>query len=93
MTMAWRFLSGVISDQPNTPAFSEHISSESYLDLSAAYHIAPGCMLRVGVNNLLDKDPPLVSGGNLGQGGTYNTFPSTYDSFGRTLYAKFSLSL
>jgi outer membrane receptor protein involved in Fe transport len=93
VTMAWRFLSGVNSDQPNTPAFSEHISSESYLDLSAAYHIAPGCTLRVGVNNLLDKNPPLVSQGNLGQGGGYNTFSSTYDSFGRSLYAKFSLSL
>jgi iron complex outermembrane receptor protein len=93
VTLAWRFLSGVNSDQPNTPAFSEHISSESYLDLSTAYHIAPGCMLRLGVNNLFDKDPPVISSGNLGQGGTYNTYPSTYDSFGRTLYAKFSLSL
>ena len=93
VTMSWRFLSGVNSDQPDTPAFSEHMSSESYLDLSVAYHIAPGCMLRVGVNNLLDKDPPLVSQGNLGNGGTYNTFPSTYDSFGRAIYAKFSLSL
>lgn len=93
VTMAWRFLSGVNSDQPDTPAFSEHISSESYFDLSAAYHIAPGCVLRLGVNNLFDKDPPLVAGANLGNGGTYNTFPSTYDSFGRTLFAKFSLNL
>jgi outer membrane receptor protein involved in Fe transport len=83
----------VNSDQPDTPAFSEHISSESYFDLSAAYHIAPGCVLRLGVNNLFDKDPPLVAGANLGNGGTYNTFPSTYDSFGRTLFAKFSLNL
>jgi outer membrane receptor protein involved in Fe transport len=93
VTLAWRFLSGVNSDQPDTPAFSEHISSESYFDLSTAYHIAPGCALRLGVNNLFDKDPPLVAGANLGSGGTYNTFPSTYDSFGRTLYAKFSLNL
>ena len=93
VTLAWRFLSGVNSDQPDTPVFSEHISSESYLDLSMAYHVAPGCMLRLGVNNLLDKDPPVVSSGNLGQGGTYNIYPSTYDSLGRTLYAKFSLSL
>lgn len=93
VTLAWRFLTGVNSDQPDTPAFSEHISSESYFDLSTAYHFSPGCMLRLGVNNLFDKDPPLVAGANLGQGGTYNTFPSTYDSLGRTLYAKFSLSL
>jgi outer membrane receptor protein involved in Fe transport len=93
VTLAWRFLTSVNSDQPGTPPFSEHIPSESYLDLSTAYHIAPGCVVRLGVNNLLDKDPPLVGGGNLGAGGTYNTFPSTYDSFGRTLYAKFSLSL
>ena len=91
--LAWRFLTGVNSDQPDTPAFSEHISSESYFDLSSGYHFAPGCSLRVGVNNLFDKAPPVVSSGNLGSGGGVNTFPSTYDSLGRTLYAKFSVSL
>jgi outer membrane receptor protein involved in Fe transport len=54
-----------------------------------AYHIAPGCMLRLGVNNLLDKDPPVNGLGN----GTFNTYPSNYDALGRALYAKFSLSL
>ena len=93
VTLAWRYLSGVNSDQLDTPAFSEHIGSESYVDLSAAYHFAPSFVVRLGVNNLFDRDPPVVSSGNLGNGGASNTYPSTYDSFGRTLYAKFSLSL
>ena len=93
VTLAWRFLTAVNSDQPNTPPFSEHIGSESYFDLSAGYHFAPGCTLRLGVNNLFDKAPPVVSSGNLGSGSGVNTYPSTYDSLGRTLYAKFSVDL
>jgi len=40
--------------------------------------------VRVGVNNLLDKDPPLTS---LQSGFTNgNTYPQTYDAQGRYLF-------
>ena len=37
------------------------ISSFSYIDLSAAYQVLKGVSVRVGVNNLMDKDPPVLS--------------------------------
>ena len=37
-----------------------HISSYNYLDLSAAVKLADKITLRVGCNNILDKDPPVI---------------------------------
>ena len=44
--------------------------------------------LQVGVNNVLDKDPPLIDSG-LVAGGAANTY-STYDMFGRQLFVAFT---
>ena len=54
--------------------------------------------LRLGVNNILDKQPPLVTSGKGGllsacPGATCNgnTFPAVYDALGRYLYAGITL--
>jgi iron complex outermembrane recepter protein len=84
-----------VSDaDPTTPAFSDHIGSASYCDLGAAYHFTPKSALRIGINNLFDRNPPLLAGAsNLGPGGASNTYPSTYDPFGRTIFAKILVGL
>jgi outer membrane receptor protein involved in Fe transport len=43
--------------------------------------------LRMGVNNLFDKDPPIVLAGH-GPSGQLNgnTFPQVYDALGRYLF-------
>ena len=60
----------------------------SYLDLRASYTWEK-YTVRVGCNNVLDKDPPLFdtinSGGNQAFAES-NTFPSMYDTAGRYLY-------
>jgi outer membrane receptor protein involved in Fe transport len=40
--------------------------------------------LRVGINNLLDKDPPIVGGDDAPANG--NTFPQVYDALGRYIF-------
>ena len=66
-----------------------HIPSYSYLDLSAAATLASNVSLRVGVNNLLDKDPPITLSGDCVVGPCNgNTWPGVYDALGRYLYAK-----
>ena len=62
------------------------LSSRSYIDLTAAVKVGEKVTVRVGVNNVLDKDPPLVGTTNL-VGGNGNTFPQVYDSLGRYLFA------
>ncbi len=53
-----------------------------YFDLSATYDFGDKAEVYLGVNNILDSDPPIVAG----QGGYVNTFPSTYDYAGMSVF-------
>jgi iron complex outermembrane receptor protein len=62
----------------------------SYFDLSGSVTVMENFTLRVGVTNLMDKDPPIVDQLSLGvnaQYGSGNTFPGLYDVLGRTIFA------
>ena len=71
----------------NTNAF---LPSVSYFDLTSAIKVADKVQVRVGVNNLFDKDPPVVGGSTTASPPTYNgnTFPSYYDSLGRFIFGE-----
>jgi iron complex outermembrane recepter protein len=64
----------------------------NYLDLGASYQVAKQVTVRVGVNNVLDKDPPVIAlsylPGVLGNG---NTFPQVYDAMGRYMFLNLTL--
>ncbi len=47
---------------------------------------------RVGVNNVADKEPPLVGSSAGGTNALYNgnTYPGIYDPLGRYLFAGFT---
>jgi outer membrane receptor protein involved in Fe transport len=65
------------------------LSSRSYIDLTAAVKVGEKVTVRLGCNNVFDKDPPLVGTTNLpGVQGNGNTFPQIYDSLGRYLFAQ-----
>jgi outer membrane receptor protein involved in Fe transport len=51
-----------------------HIPSYSYLDLSAIWNVTRHVQLRAGVNNVFDKDPPLIPNQPT-PSFTFNTFP------------------
>jgi iron complex outermembrane receptor protein len=107
-TARWRFLSGSDSEQisPNpqlsgTPLpLTQHIKPYTYIDLSADVSLYKMFKLQVGVNNVLDKDPPLIAstGGGFGSdcptitpnGSSCNgnTFPGTFDALGRFFFAR-----
>ncbi len=59
--------------------------------MSAAYTWSK-LTFRVGVNNLFDKDPPLIGADEIGNGlfGENNTYPQIYDTLGRFLHASVS---
>ena len=73
---------------PNTDAF---ISSFSYFDLTAAMKLGDKVTLRFGVNNIFDKDPPVIGSFTLPgpPAGNGNTFPQVYDSLGRFIFGEF----
>jgi outer membrane receptor protein involved in Fe transport len=64
------------------------IATISYLDLRMSYTLDK-ITARLGVNNALDKDPPIIDIQNSGGNQIYaesNTFPGVYDNGGRYLF-------
>jgi outer membrane receptor protein involved in Fe transport len=96
----WRFIGATTLDNnSNNPAlhfaeFGEYdyidarIPNYSYLDLAMQWPVWRNIEVRAGVNNVLDKDPPVISQ-ELTQVGTPNSYP-TYDLLGRNLFVAFT---
>ncbi len=59
--------------------------AENYLDLAATWQVTENAVLRFGVNNVLENDPPLSA--SVGTTGNGNTYPQTYDANGRFFFA------
>jgi outer membrane receptor protein involved in Fe transport len=68
----------------------DHIPAINYIDLGAIWRVKDGVTLRAGVNNVFDKDPPIVDQINIGLSsppvGNANTFPGVYDTLGRVFF-------
>ena len=79
-SLMWRYISGV-EDLNSTQV---DLGARHYFDLAAIWNYNEHTSLRVGVNNLFDKAPPIV-GGAAGPSiaGNGNTFPGLYDGLGR----------
>ena len=102
----WRYFSSVKNDAlmndcdvngtatcvGNPAPANAKIPAQSYFDLSLQARIADKYQFRLGVNNLLDKSPPIV-GGEVSNApfGNGNTFPQVYDALGRFLFAGVTL--
>jgi outer membrane receptor protein involved in Fe transport len=108
LTASWRYFSAMkldslspqanLSGSPATVANGGISSSDAaikaynYLDLSAAVKLMDKMTFRVGVNNVFDKDPPVIGGSNLpGVAGNGNTFPQVYDSLGRFIFGQLTV--
>lgn len=67
------------------------IPAYNYFDLSASMPIGSTVSLRIGINNLFDKAPPIVTNGNYSDCPNAtcndNTWVGTYDTMGRYIYA------
>jgi iron complex outermembrane recepter protein len=77
-----------------------HIKAQHYFDLATTFTFGDHYNFRLGVNNILDNDPPLVTGGSAVLGGSNlcpagpcngNTYPGTWDALGRYIYAGVTL--
>jgi iron complex outermembrane receptor protein len=65
------------------------IDGQSYVDLKASFDINDNVGLLLGVNNVLDKEPPMV-GGTLSTNG--NAVAGFYDTLGRYLHASVTVT-
>jgi iron complex outermembrane recepter protein len=109
VSLQWRHFSSAKIDFSSTNAslagtfypFATKLNSQDYFDLSTSIAVSDHANFRLGVNNLLDRQPPLVSSGNTAVGAgngcasvscNGNTYPGVYDALGRYLFASFSLN-
>jgi len=99
LTLRWRYIGSDKSELTSTNPFLtgtpfgplSSIPAYNYIDLTGAFDLYRNIRLQIGVNNLMDKDPPLVVGGDCttsspnasGANCNGNTFPSVYDAMGR----------
>ena len=77
-----------VTGGPGIDYFNARIPSYSYLDFSAVWSVTTGFTIRAGINNVLDKDPPIITS-EIVAGGANNTF-ETYDTLGRQLFVSFT---
>jgi iron complex outermembrane recepter protein len=97
--VTWRYI-GPVSQDNNSPDETLHFStygaysfqparigSYSYLDLALTYHALKYLEIRGGINNVTDKDPPVVP--LTIQPGGANAY-SAYDQLGRELFIGFT---
>lgn len=105
LSARWRYLASVKLDSNDTSqsalyngsydAYDAVIPAVNYLDLSLSWHEGEHLTMVGGVNNVMDRDPPLLNHGviyNDFGGGNVNIY-TAYDTLGRefflTLTAKF----
>ena len=97
VSVQWRHLGGVkiaaldpkfnLTDQIS-PAYTK-LRSQDYFDIATVFRVRRAFELRVGVNNALDRQPPLVISNTTAGDGPYNanTYPTWYDPLGRFAFA------
>jgi iron complex outermembrane recepter protein len=103
LTARWRFIGHSDSDHTSSdpqlatqPAYAltQHIPAYNYFDLSAAIPVWSGIEFRMGVNNIADKNPPVILNGSFSDCPNTtcndNTWAGTYDTLGRYVYAHIS---
>jgi iron complex outermembrane recepter protein len=73
---------------PDVAPTDARFSARGYIDVTGAVTLAENYTFRIGINNVTDKDPPLVGGANCPAGPCNgNTFSQVYDPLGRQWFA------
>ena len=94
-SLRWRYFHSVKQDtsssQPTLSGTTQpanlKIPTVSYFDLTLSAKVGDNYEFRLGANNILDKQPPLVAGAACPAGPCNgNTWAQVYDSIGRYIY-------
>lgn len=87
VTGRWRYFGAADElDIDADPEDLRELGSESYFDLVGNWQALESTKLQFGINNLFDKEPPVITDVPAGEGNG-NTFPGVYDALGRYIYA------
>ena len=83
----WEHIGEVTDDNDGSDFVVENLDAYDLFGLTGTWDVNDHVKLTLGIDNLLDEEPPII-GDNQEQA---NTYPATYDPFGRTIFmgAKF----
>ena len=104
LSLSWRHIGAVTSDAlSNSPELTRPISPAAaripvrdYFDLSALLSFRSKYLLRFGIRNIFDREPPILPGGDAGNCSNQcngNTYPQLYDPLGRFIFAGVTVNL
>ena len=93
VTGRWRYYGGVdyenaVEEWPSDEIADDNLGAQNYIDLNAVFRFMETHDVVIGVNNVFDKEPPLL-GTTLGNNA--NTVAGFYDTLGRYLFANVTL--
>jgi outer membrane receptor protein involved in Fe transport len=88
MTARWRYMGAVDYNGSTDQIVDDNTDAHNWIDLNAVFRFMDTHDVVVGVNNIFDKEPPMMSNG-LGSNG--NTMVGFYDTLGRYLFADVTL--
>jgi outer membrane receptor protein involved in Fe transport len=94
LSLTWRYFDKVLIDNSSSNPLiggdynvvDKQLDAQNYIDLAASWTFMEAYSVRLGINNVMDDDPPLsaVVGSGAGNG---NTYPQVYDALGRYVFA------
>lgn len=93
VSLSWRHFDEVLIDNTSTNPLitgdfnpvDRKLDAQDYLDIAGSYTFLESYTVRLGINNVLDDDPPLSA--QVGSGaGNGNTYPQVYDALGRYVF-------
>jgi iron complex outermembrane receptor protein len=90
LSLTWRFMTKV-EGFGGPPTFSTaridyELPKQDYFDIAANWAITEKAGVTLGINNVLDDNPPLSA--TVGTTGNGNTYPQTYDALGRYVFVR-----
>jgi outer membrane receptor protein involved in Fe transport len=100
INVRWRHYGANSSESATTNPFLQkaaylplsNIAAYNWVDLTGTFNVYKGIRAEIGVNNIADKAPPIVTGVDCstsspaGANCNGNTFPGVYDAMGRYLF-------
>jgi outer membrane receptor protein involved in Fe transport len=96
VSLLWRYYSDIERETAQQASSFEQfnrIGSYSYFDLFANYRFHENVSLSFGIDNMLDKAPPVVgNSASTTSVNTGNTFPGLYDVIGRSFRTTINIS-
>ena len=88
-TLRWRYYGEVDYDGTTDTLVGDGIDAQNYFDVVGQYYLGGNASFMLGVNNILDEEPPMV-GGTLATNA--NTIAGFWDMLGRMIFANVTVS-